>query len=136
MRLLLIAVLLLSQPVLAQELDFEVLRGDCAGGPNDLKELKEVQSTWHADGTLELTAWDSETQEYPVADGSGSLDTSTPGTLRLFYLTKLTPIPPDAPVLMCEDFVRLKFFIRGVERMDYLIIIEKSQLLLRSGIKG
>ena len=137
MRFLLVAAaFFLSHSVMAQELDFKVLRGDCAGGPADLKELKEIQSTWLSDGTLELTAWDSETQELSVVDDSGSLDTSTPGTLRLIYLTKFTPIPPGAPVLMCEDFVKLKFFVRGVRRADYIITIEKSQILLRSGVKG
>ena len=134
--LLLVAVLLLSQPVFAHELDFRVLRGDCAGGPSDLKEVTEVQSVWLADGTLELTAWDSETQEHSVVDGSGSLDTSVPGKLRLINLTKFTPLPPDAPVLMCEDFVKLKFFIRGIGRADYTITIEKSQLVSRTGVKG
>ena len=136
MRLLLIAALVLSQPVLAQKLDFKVLRGECAGDPSDLRQPQEVQSTWHADGTLELTAWDDESQQLSVVDGSGILDTSTPGTLRLVYLTRFTPIPPDAPIPMCEQSVSLKFFIRGIERADYLITIEKSRLLLRSGIKG
>ncbi len=130
------AVFLLSQPVFAHELDFRVLRGECAGGPSDLKELTEVQSVWLADGTLELTALDSETQEYSVVDGSGSLDTSVPGNLRLIYLTKYTPLPPDAPVLMCEEFVKLKFFIRGIGRADYTVTIEKSQLVLRASVNG
>ena len=137
MRFLVVAaVLFFSHAAIAQELDFKVLRGDCAGGPSDMKELKEVQSIWLADGALELTAWDSETQERSVVDESGSLDTSTPGTLRLIYLTKFTPLPPNAPVLMCEDFVKLKFIVRGIERADYIITLEQSQLVLRSGVKG
>ena len=137
MRIFLVAAaFFLSQSVLAQERDFKVLRGDCAGGPTDFNELKEVRSTWQTDGTLELTAWDTETQERSVIDSSSSLDTSLPGTLRLIYRTKFTPLPPDAPVLMCEDFVKLKFFVRGVKRADYIITIEKSELVLRSGVKG
>ena len=130
------AAFFLSQPVFAQALEFKVLRGDCSGGPDDLSELKEIGSAWQADGTLELTAWDTESQERTVVDGSGSLDTSTPGILRLIYLTKFTRLPPDAPVVMCEDFVKLKFFIRGLRRADYTVTIEKSQLLLRSGVEG
>ena len=130
------AALFLTQPVFAQVLEFQVLRGDCSGGPDDLSELKDIRSAWKGDGTLELTAWDTESQEWSVVDGSGSLDTSTPGILRLIYLTKFTRLPPDAPVVMCEDFVKLKFFIRGLKRADYAVTIEKSQLLLRSGVEG
>jgi hypothetical protein len=135
-HILVVLALLFSHSAFAQQVDFKVLRGDCAGGPSDLKQLNEIQSVWLADGTLEITAWDSETQEHSVVDGSASLDTTAPGVIRLIYLTKFIPIPPDAPVLMCEDFVRLKFFVRGVKRSDYFITIEKSQLLVQSRVKG
>jgi hypothetical protein len=123
-------------PTFAQSLEFSVLRGDCAGGPDDLAQLQQIQSTWLSDGSLEIASWDSETQEYSVADNSGAMDLSQEGVIRLIYQSKFTPIPPDAPVVFCEDFVRLKFLILGIERADYEVTVEKSRLLLRSSVEG
>ncbi|MEN1973471.1 hypothetical protein WCE34_14270 [Luteimonas sp. MJ204] len=137
MKLLaLLILLILAQPALAQDVDFRVLRGDCAGGPEDLNAVSEIQSVWLADGTLEITAWGTETQERAVVDGSASLDASRPGIIRLIYQSKFTPLPPDAPVLMCEDFAKLIFLVRDLERSDYEITIEESQVVLRSVVKG
>ena len=123
-------------PAFAQSLEFNVLRGDCAGGPDDLAQLQQIQSAWLSDGSLEIESWDSERQEYSVVDGSGAMDLSQDGVIRLIYQSKFTPIPPDAPVIFCEDFVRLKFLIRGIERAEYEVTVEKSRLLLRSSVDG
>lgn len=134
--LVLVAALFAAYPAFAQSLEFNVLRGDCAGGPDDLAQLQDVRSEWLLDGSLEITSWDSETQEHSVVDGSGAMDLSQDGVIRLIYQSKFTPIPPNAPVLFCEDFVRLKFLIREIERADYEITVEKSKLLLRSSVEG
>lgn len=123
-------------PAFAQSLEFSVLRGDCAGGPGDLAQLQQIQSAWLSDGSLEIASWDSETQEYSVVDSSGAMDLSQEGVIRLIYQSKFTPTPPNAPVVFCEDFVRLKFLIRGLERADYEVTVEKSRLLLRSSVEG
>jgi hypothetical protein len=120
--------LFIACPAFAQSLEFNVFRGACAGGPDDLAELDEVQSEWLLDGSLEVSAWGSETQERAVVDGSGTMDLSKDGVIRLIYQSKFTPRPPGAPVLFCEDFVRLKFLIRGIERADYEITVEQSRL--------
>ena len=112
--LVLAAAFFVASPAFAQSLEFNVLRGDCADGPDDLAQLQKVQSAWLSDGSLEITSWDSETQEHSVVDGSGAMDLSQDRVIRLIYQSKLTPIPPDAPVLFCEDFVRLKFLIHGI----------------------
>jgi hypothetical protein len=98
--------------------------------------LQQIQSAWLSDGSLEIESWDSERQEYSVVDGSGAMDLSQDGVIRLIYQSKFTPIPPDAPVIFCEDFVRLKFLIRGIERAEYEVTLEKSRLLLRSSVDG
>ena len=134
--LALLLVLVVAQSALAHDVDFRVVRGDCAGGPEDLNALSEIQSAWLADGTLEITAWGTETQERSVVDGSAILDASRPGVIRLIYQSKFTRLPPDAPVLMCEDFAKLIFLIHGLERADYEITIEESQIVLRSVVKG
>ena len=134
--LVLAAAFFVACPAFAQSLEFNVLRGDCAGGPDDLAQLQQIQSAWLSDSTLEITSWDFETQEHSVVDGSGSMDISKDGVIRLIYQSKFTPIPQDAPVLFCEDFVRLKFLIRGIERAKYEITVEKSRLLLRSSVEG
>ena len=130
------AVFFVATPAFAQSMEFNVLRGDCAGGPGDLAEVQKIQSAWLSDGSLEISAWDSETQEHSVVDGSGIVDFSRPGLIRLIYQSKFTPIPPDAPVVFCEDFVRLKFRIHGVERADYEITVERSRLLHQSSVEG
>lgn len=134
--LILAAAFFVACPAFAQSLEFSVLRGDCAGGPDDLAQLQQIQSAWLPDGTLEVTSWDSETQEHSVVDGSGAMDLSNDGVIRLIYQSKFTPIPPDSPVVFCEDFVRLKFLIRGIKRTEYEITVEKSRLLLRSSVEG
>ena len=130
------AVFFVASPAFAQSMEFNVLRGDCAGGPSDVAELQQIQSAWLSDGSLEISAWDSETQENSVVDGSGIVDFSRPGLIRLVYQSKFTPIPPDAPVVFCEDFVRLKFLIHGIERADYEITVERSRLLHQSSVEG
>ena len=130
------AAVLVASPALAQSLEFNILRGDCAGGPSDFQELQKVQSTWLMDGSLEILVWDSETQEHTVIDGSGTADFSKPGFIRLIYQSKFTPNQPGAPVVFCEDFVRLKFLIHGIERADYEITVEKSRLLHQSSVEG
>jgi hypothetical protein len=130
------AVFFVASPAFAQSMEFNVLRGNCAGGPGDLAEVQKIQSAWLPDGSLEISAWDSETQEHSVVDGSGILDLSRPGLIRLVYQSTFTPIPPDAPVVFCEDFVRLKFLIHGVERADYEITVERSKLLHQSSVEG
>ena len=134
--LALLLALTFAHPALAHDVDFRVLRGDCAGGPEDLEALSEIKSAWLGDGTLEIVAWGTETQERSVVDGSASLDVSRPGVIRLIYQTKFTRLPPDAPVLMCEDFAKLIFLIRGLERADYEITIEQSTVVLRSAVKA
>lgn len=134
--LLTIVALMFSQSVFAQQLEFKVLRGSCASAPEDLSELTKIQSSWLPDGTLEISTWDTESQEETVIDGSGSLDVSRPDIIRLIYQSKVTPLPPNAPVVMCEDFIKLKFSITGLKRSDYEITVEKSRPLLSSSIKG
>ena len=134
--LLAIVALVFSQPAFAQHLDFKVLRGSCAGAPDDVSEITKIQSSWRPDGALEVSIWDTETEEERVIDGSGSLDISRPGVIRLIYQSKVTPLPPDAPVVMCEDFVRVKFLITGLKKSSYEITVEKSHPLLSSSIKG
>lgn len=128
--------LLLPLPALSQSVDLKVLRGDCAGAPPVQAELTTLRSSWIGPDTLEVTAWDSEDSEHSVMDNSASLDTSVPGTLRLFYRINIKRLPPDAPVVMCEDFVKLKFVVRGVRRADYKVSVEKAQLVLQSDIEG
>jgi hypothetical protein len=134
--LLAIVALLFSQPAFSQHLDFKVLRGSCAGAPDDFSELTKIQSSWRPGGELEVSIWDTETEEERVLDGSGSLDTSRPGVIRLIYQSKVTSLPPDAPVVMCENFVRIKFLITGLKKSNYEITIEKSHPLFSSSIQG
>ena len=125
-----------ASPAFAQSLEFKVLRGDCAGGPDDFSEPQQIQSVWLSDRSLEISVWDTETQEHAVIDGSGAADFSKPGVIRLIYQSKFTPLQPGAPVVFCEDFVRLKFLIHGIERTDYEITVEKSRLLHQSSVEG
>ena len=122
-------------PVPSPEVAFTVQRGDCAS-PEDVGDWKKVGSTWRADGSLEVSLWDTESQTYSVVDDSASVDASTPGTLRLFYRVKTTTLPPDAPVLFCEDWVKLTFVIEGVQRAPYQVTVETTQLVRQTKVEG
>lgn len=124
-------------PAAAGHVAFTVKRGDCASPDElDLDHWKEVKSQWRSDGALEVTLWDTETQEYSVIDDSASLDTSAPGTPRLFYRVKRTTLPTDSPVVFCEDWVKLTFVIPGVARAPYRVTVETTQLVREGDIEG
>jgi len=132
MNYLLALLLLLPLSVGAQTVDFDVKRHGCApdGDPT------EVQSTWLGDDSLELVAWDTESQTSEVVDGTASIDTSKPGSIRLFYATKYTPLPPDIPLLSCHSWVQLRFVIHGLKRAPYKISIEKAQGFRETAVGG
>ncbi|WP_197427076.1 hypothetical protein [Noviluteimonas gilva] len=125
-----------ASPIAARhEVALTVQRGDCAS-PGTGDDWKVVKSAWRADGSLEVTLWDSETQTYSVIDDSASVDASVPGALRLFYRTRQSTLPPDAPVFFCEDWVKLTFVIRGLSRAPYQVTVESTQVVRQAGIDG
>jgi hypothetical protein len=123
-----------SMPAMAQEMQFQVLREDAVGElPSDLR-LGRVETKWLPDGALEIVAWDSESCDYDVVDGSGELDVSIPQVIRLSYRVHQPPPPGfEAPVVFCESVVKLRFVVRGIPRTEYQVYVEHSMVLRSPG---
>ena len=135
MRLLLAALLFVCLPASAEEVDFQVKRGSCAGGPDDRSDLSQAEVLWVGPDILQVAVWDTETQQRKVADGSGTA-TVKPGTVVLSYGTTFTPLPEDAPVVFCEDFVRVIFTVKGLPRAAYRVHLSNGEQEFSSSAEG
>ena len=116
---------LLALPACVSAGDFTVQRGDCAGVPAD-SDWNHVEASWLGSNTLRITAWDTETQTRRIADDSGVADVR-PGLITLSYELVRTTLPEGAPVVFCEDFVRVVFTVKDLPNDEYRIILNNGE---------
>src|SRR5690606_8698117 len=107
----------------------------CAGGPEAFSELGQVEAVWVSPDVLQVSVWDTETQQRKVANGSGTV-TVQPGNVALSCRTTFTPLPEGAQVVFCEDLVGVIFTVKGLPRAAYKVHVGNGERVLSSSAEG